>query len=297
MKEALVWSAVWIVTALLFNLGIWWLLGRGPALDFLAGYLIEKSLSVDNLFVFLVVFDYFQVKPAYQHRVLFWGIFGALVMRAAFIGLGVTIIQKFHWMIYVFGVFLIYTGYKLATKGEEKVDIGRNPVVRFCRNWFPLTDAFREDRFTARADGRLHFTPLFVVLLVIETTDVVFALDSIPAILAITTDPFIVYSSNVFAILGLRALYFALAGVMKLFRFLNYGLAFILAFVGVKMLVQDLWKIPTGIALGVIALTLVVCVILSLVDGRVRRSQELENGGGEAAPRPETPGGQKEAGA
>lgn len=277
LKEALAWSAVWIGLALLFNVAIWHLLPPPAGVDFLAGYLLEKSLSVDNLFVFIIIFSFFKVPPAYQHRVLFWGIFGALVMRAIFIGLGIALIQKFHFVIYLFGVFLIYTGYKLAFKHDENPDVEANPVVRAARKYLPLTDAFRGDRFLVTEGGRRLFTPLFVVLLVIEASDVVFALDSIPAILAITTDPFIVYSSNVFAILGLRALYFALAGIMQLFKYLNYGLAFILSFVGVKMLIVDLYKIPTTVSLGVIGITLAACIAVSVIDERVKRRIEREN--------------------
>ncbi len=264
IKEAMGWSVLWILLALLFNALIY--IWRGPvvALSFLTGYLIEKSLSVDNLFVFLMIFSYFKVSRVYQHKVLFWGIVGALVMRAFFIAAGVALIHTFHWVIYVFGAFLVIIAVRIAFEKEKEIHPERNPVLKLFRMIMPVTKQYAEGNFFVRINKKVFATPLFIVLLVIETTDVIFALDSIPAILAITTDPFIVYTSNVFAILGLRALYFALAGMMELFHFLNIGLAIILAFVGVKMLLSRIYEIPVAIALGVVALTLVLTVAASV---------------------------------
>jgi tellurite resistance protein TerC len=265
IKEALGWTAIWITLALLFNLGIYFWRGPDPALEFLTGYLIEKALSVDNIFVFLLIFSYFDVPLLYQHKVLFYGILGALIMRAVFILMGITLIQKVHWVIYVFGGFLILTGIKIALEKEKEIRPERNPVLRIFRRFMPVSDRYENDKFFTRKEGRFLATPLFIVLLVVETTDIVFAVDSIPAILAITLDPFIVYTSNVFAILGLRALYFALAGMMRLFQYLHYGLSAILVFVGVKMLVASVWKIPVGIALGVVASILLISVGASII--------------------------------
>ena len=268
IKEALLWSGVWITLALLFNLGIY--LWRGPetALEFLTGYLIEKSLSVDNIFVFLLIFSYFGVPPLYQHKVLFWGILGALIMRAVFIAIGITLIEKFHWTIYLFGAILVLSGVKMAFQKERKIQPERNPVVRLFHRWVPVTEDYAQDRFFVKRAGRYLATPLFIVLIVVETTDVIFAVDSIPAILAITLDPFIVYTSNVFAILGLRALYFALAGIMELFHHLHYGLSAVLVFVGIKMLLTDLYTIPVSIALSVVAGILLASVMASILDKR-----------------------------
>jgi tellurite resistance protein TerC len=265
IREALFWSAFWIVLSLLFNLGIYFWHGRQAALEFLTGYLLEKSLSVDNIFVFLMVFTYFRVPYVHQHKVLFWGILGALIMRALFILTGIALIQKFHWIIYVMGGFLVLTGIKMATQKDEEINPERNPVLRLVRRLLPVTEDYESGGFFVRRSGRLFATPLFIVVLVVETTDVIFAVDSIPAILAITLDPFIVYTSNVFAILGLRALYFALAGVMKLFHYLPYGLSFILVFVGVKMLLVDIYKVPISMALGTVAGVLIISVIASIL--------------------------------
>lgn len=264
-KEALAWTIVWIVLALVFNAGVYHWRGSEVGLQFLTGYLIEKSLSVDNVFVFLLIFTYFKVPAKYQHEVLFWGIIGALVCRALFITIGITLLQQFHWLIYVFGAFLIFTGFKLALEKDKEIHPERNPVLRIFRRMMPVTEQYEGGKFFVRRDNRIWATPLFVVLLVVETTDVIFAVDSIPAILAITNDPFIVYTSNVFAILGLRALYFVLAGVMEKFHHLHYGLAAILGFVGVKMLVSEFYKIPVHISLGFIASALVLSIIASLV--------------------------------
>lgn len=275
IREALGWTFFWIFLALAFNVGIYVFqdklfpeavaAGRSPALEFLTGYLIEKSLSMDNLFVFLMLFGYFGVAPRYQHKVLFWGIIGALIMRGIFIFLGVALISKFHWIIYIFGTFLIFTGIKMAVQKDKEVHPERNPFLKLVRRFLPVTKDYHEERFTVREAGRLFFTPLFIVLVVVETTDVIFAVDSIPAVLAITLDPFIVYTSNVFAILGLRSLYFALAGMMQLFHLLNYGLSFVLAFVGVKMVIGDFFEIPTVIALSVVGGALAISVIVSIL--------------------------------
>ena len=268
IKEALGWTAFWITLALLFNLGIYFWRGPEPALEFLTGYLIEKALSVDNIFVFLLIFSYFDVPLLYQHKVLFWGILGALIMRALFIVMGITLIQNVHWVIYIFGGFLILTGIKIALQKEKEIRPERNPVLRIFREFMPVSERYENGKFFLKKEGRYLATPLFIVLLVVETTDIVFAVDSIPAILAITLDSFIVYTSNVFAILGLRALYFALAGLMQLFHRLHYGLAAILVFVGIKMLLADIYKIPIGVALGVVASLLLVSVIASVVQRR-----------------------------
>ena len=266
IKEALIWSAAWITLALLFNLGVYFWRGPETALEFFTGYLIEKSLSVDNIFVFLLIFSYFGVPPLYQHKVLFWGILGALIMRAVFIAMGITLIEKFHWTIYLFGAFLILIGMKMAVQKERKIQPERNPLLRLFRRWVPVTEDYAEGRFVVKRAGRYLATPLFIVLVAVETTDIIFAVDSIPAILAITLDPFIVYTSNVFAILGLRALYFALAGVMELFHHLHYGLSAVLVFVGIKMLITDLYKIPVSIALSVVAGILLISVMASIFD-------------------------------
>ncbi len=267
-KEALMWSAIWIALALLFNIGIYFRQGPGPALEFLTGYLIEYSLSIDNIFVFVLIFSYFRVPPLYQHKVLFWGILGALIMRVIFIATGIALIQKFHWMVYVFGAFLVLTGIKMALQKDKEIHPERNPMLRLFRRFIPVTDHYENGNFFVKREGRTLATPLFIVLLMVEMTDVIFALDSIPAILAITLDPFIVYTSNVFAILGLRALYFTLAGVMQLFHYLHYGLSAILVFVGAKMLLADIYKIPVGVALAVVAGILLLSVILSIVRPR-----------------------------
>lgn len=268
IKEALAWSAFWIALALLFNLVVYFWRGPETALEFLTGYLIEKSLSLDNLFVFLLIFSYFRVPPLYQHKILFWGILGALIMRAVFILTGITLIQEFHWVIYIFGGFLILSGIKMGLQKDKEIHPERNPVLRLFRRFMPVTDSYKDNKFFIKRAGRYLATPLFVVLLVIETTDVIFAVDSIPAILAITLDPFIVYTSNVFAILGLRALYFALAGLMRLFHYLHYGLSAILVFVGIKMLLAEIYKIPVAIALGVVASILLISVIASIIRPR-----------------------------
>lgn len=268
VKEALTWSAVWISLALVFNGLIYYWFGEAKAVEFLTGYLIEKSLSIDNIFVFVLVFGYFQIPAIYQHKILFWGILGALVMRIIFIFAGVALIEKFHWSVYIFGAFLIYTGYKMFTQKGAAIDPENNPVIKFFRRVMPVTHQLHGDKFFVNVDGKRYATPLFLVLILIETTDLIFAVDSIPAILAITQDQFIVYTSNVFAILGLRSLYFALAHVVDRFVYLSYGLAIILVFVGVKMVMVDIYKIPTFISLLVIALILIFSIVLSFIKTR-----------------------------
>jgi tellurite resistance protein TerC len=263
IKEASVWSIVWIGLAMLFNLGIYFAWGQDKALEFLTGYVIEKSLSVDNLFVFLMIFQYFATPSQYQHRVLFWGILGALILRAIFIATGSALLSNFHWMMYVFGAFLVVTGVKMYLQGDEKIEPERNPVVRLFERWVPISKAYDGQRFFIRRDGRTYATLLMLVLIVVETTDVIFAVDSIPAIFAITQDPFIVYTSNVFAILGLRALYFMLAGVMEMFVYLKVGLSFVLCFVGAKMMLVDIYKIPIGASLAVIGGVLLLSIVAS----------------------------------
>jgi tellurite resistance protein TerC len=267
LREAITWTAVWITLAMIFNLGLWYLAGPQKALEFFTGYLIEYSLSVDNIFVFALLFSYFAVPAKYQHRVLFWGILGALVMRAVMILAGTLLIAKFAWIIYVFGGFLILTGIKMIVKKEEEIHPENNPVVRWFKRLMPVTADYRDDKFFVRENGVRMATPLFVVLLLVEVSDLIFAVDSIPAIFAVTTDPFIVYTSNVFAILGLRSLYFALSGVMDKFHYLKTGLGVVLTFVGVKMLLaHTAWKIDTLVSLGVIVLILLTAVVMSLLN-------------------------------
>ena len=274
MKEALTWSIVWISLSLLFNLVIYlfWdvmvpnssYTNGQAALAFLTGYLIEKSLSVDNIFVFILIFSFFAVPDKYQHRVLFWGILGALVMRGILIAVGAALLEQFHWIIYVFGAFLIYTGIRMARHQDEELKPDQNPLVKFFRRFMPVTEDFEGDKFFVRRAGRLFATPLFLVLLVVESTDLVFAVDSIPAIFAVTRDPFIVYTSNVCAILGLRALYFLLANVMHQFQYLKLGLSVVLIFIGVKMVIVDLYHIPVGASLAVVASVLTISILASL---------------------------------
>ncbi len=265
-RESIAWTSIWVILALLFNGGIWYLSGPQKALEFFTGYLIEKSLSVDNVFVFALLFSYFAVPAKYQHKVLFWGVLGALIMRAIMIALGVALITRFTWIVYVFGAFLILTGIKMVLKREEEIHPERNPVVSWFKRLVPVTSDYREDRFFVRENGIRMATPLFVVLLLVEISDLIFAVDSIPAIFAVTTDAFIVYTSNVFAILGLRSLYFALAGVMDKFHYLKIGLGVVLAFVGVKMLLAHTpYKIDTLVSLGVVVIILAVSVVASLL--------------------------------
>jgi len=290
LREAAWWSFIWVLVALLFNAGmLYWYPAHAGAdvrqarsLEFFFGYLIERALSVDNIFVFLVLFNYFGVAPRFQYRVLFWGILGALVMRGLMIWAGVALIQRFHWLLYVFGAFLVWTGIKMMFHKIEEVHPEHNPILKLARRLLPVTKEYHGENFFVREGGRRLVTPLFLVLLVVETTDVAFALDSIPAIFGITQDAFVIYSSNVFAILGLRALYFLLAGVMGFFRYLNVGLSLVLAFIGVKMLIEPWVKIPILLSLGVVVGVLAVAVIASVVAARVeqrilRRKQESED--------------------
>jgi len=270
MKEAGIWTAVWIFLSLLFAGGVW--AGKGPekALEFVTGYVIEYALSMDNVFVFVLIFTYFAVPAAYQHRVLFWGILSVLVMRGAMIGVGVTLIQHFAWVMYVFGAFLVYTGLKMFFHKGAEIHPEQNPLVRLCRRLFPMTSDYVDHRFFVRRDARLYATPLFLVFVVVNATDLVFAVDSIPAIFAVTTDPFIVFTSNVCAVMGLRSLYFLLAGAMHRFVYLQEGLAVVLTFVGAKMLIAWLVHIPTLLSLGTVALVLGVALAASLTIGRRR---------------------------
>ena len=275
ISEALKMTAVWIIVSLIFCAGIWFYEGSGKAMEFLAGYLIEKSLSMDNLFVFLMLFSFFGVQRKYQHEVLFWGIFGALILRSIFIFAGAAMVQRFEWILGIFGVFLIYTGIKMFNHQEESVDPSKNIFVKLFKKFFPVTDQMHEDKFFVKesgdrsqeSGGRWLATPLFVALIVIETTDVAFAVDSIPAVFSVSRDPFIVLTSNIFAILGLRALYFALAAIAQYFAYLKYGLGIILSFVGVKMLLEVLWdiNIPTPISLLIIFGVLVLSMLASYV--------------------------------
>ncbi|MBX2946853.1 MAG: TerC family protein [Cyclobacteriaceae bacterium] len=281
VREALGWTFFWIVLALLFNAVVYYQFGQQRAVEFFTGYLIEKSLSVDNIFVMLIIFSYFNVPQQYQHKVLFWGILGALVFRIIFIVAGIELISRFHWLIYLFGAFLVYTGIKLLSSTDEKIEPEKNPVLRFVRKIIPVTSSYHNDKFFTRIDGRLWATPLFLVVMVIEATDVVFAVDSIPAILAISNDSFIIYTSNVFAILGLRSLYFAMAGIQQYFSYLKYGLSIILVFVGGKMLLSELYPIPVEVSL---------LVILSILTGAIALSWILPKRSGAIAVNAEHPG-------
>ena len=265
IRESLVWSGIWIFISLLFNVGVFLWYGHESALQFFTGYIIEKSLSVDNLFVFLLLFSYFKVPVKYQHKVLFWGILGALVMRGLLIFLGAALVARFHWILYLFGLFLVITGIKMAFQNKEKeVHPERNIVVRFFKRLFRVTVGYHEEKFFVKTGGKRYGTLLFVVLIVIETTDLLFAVDSIPAIFAITQDSFIIYTSNVFAILGLRSLYFALAGMMDLFYYLRHGLSVVLVFVGLKMLLMGYVPISIGLALGVVGAMLLIAIMASI---------------------------------
>ncbi|MFY9311189.1 MAG: TerC family protein [Bacteroidia bacterium] len=265
IKEALIWSGVWVFLAMCFNALIYYWQGQAKALEFFTGYVIEKSLSMDNIFVFVLIFTYFKTPAIHQHKILFWGIIGALIMRAVFIFAGVAILEKFHWTIYIFGAILIYTGYKMLIRKDKKIEPQKNPVIQFFKRIMRFTNEPHGANFFIKQNGKQFATPLFLVLIVVETTDLIFAIDSIPAILAITHDEFIVYTSNVFAILGLRSLYFALSGMIDKFRYLSQGLALILLFVGLKMLIGDFYKMPIHITLIVIVAILIISAIASLV--------------------------------
>ena len=271
-REALGWTVFWVVLSLVFNLWIYFESGSGPGLEFLTGYVIEKALSVDNIFVFLVIFEYFAVPARYQHRVLYWGVLGAVVLRGVFVALGAALLARFHWVIYVFGVFLVYTGVRLMVRREAEVHPERNPVVRLARRYLPMTGEYHGQRFFVVEAGRRVATPLLLVLLVVEATDVVFAVDSIPAIFAVTRDPFLVFTSNIFAILGLRALYFVLADLMDRFVYLGVGLGLVLSFVGVKMLISHWIEIPVEWSLAVVLTVLVASMAVSWIA--VRHTQK-----------------------
>jgi len=277
LKEALTWSGVWISIALIFNVFVYFQFGKVKALEFLTAYVIEYSLSVDNIFVFILIFSFFSVKPQYQHKILFWGILGALIMRAIFIFAGVALINRFHWIVIIFGGFLLISGIKMLFQKEEvSVEPEKNGLVRLFRRFLPVSDTLHGDSLFIRQDKKLYATPLFLVLLVIESTDLIFAVDSIPAVLAISKDTFIVFTSNIFAILGLRSLYFAVSGVMGLFRYLKVGLAIVLSFVGLKMLASYFHiEIPILFSLAIIISILLVSIIASLIIKKKESLPEL----------------------
>lgn len=282
VKEALGWSLAWMVLALSFcGLLWWWLdgtLGRevanAKALEFLTGYVIELSLSVDNIFVFIMIFSFFAVPEIYQRRVLVYGVLGAIIMRAAMILAGAWLVQQFHWVLYLFGAFLVITGFKMLIFADKEADLAQNPILKWLRGHLRITHEYHGEKFTIMKDGVRWFTPLFLVLIVIETSDVIFAVDSIPAIFAVTTDPFIVFTSNIFAIMGLRSLYFLLADLNGRFHLLKYGLALVLVFVGVKMLIVDFYKAPIGLALGMVAVILSTSVAASLLATRKKKETQ-----------------------
>lgn len=274
IRESLIWSAIWTAVALAFNFVVYYWHGYDSALEFTAGYLIERTMSMDNLFVFLMIFTYLKVPAPQQYKVLFWGIIVALVMRAFFIITGVALVERFNWIIYVFGAFLIFTGFKMLLQKDETIDLEQNPVLRLSRRVMPCTNGYHGDKFFVKNGGKRFATPLFLVLVAVEVTDLIFAMDSIPAVLAISLDPFIVYTSNIFAILGLRALYFALAGCAQIFHYLNYGISTILIFVGSKMLISEIYHIPVSVALGLISLVLLISIVASLI--RPAKSGETE---------------------
>ena len=265
IRESLALTAFWVTLALLFNVGIYFTRGAHSALEFLTGYLIEESLSMDNVFVFLVIFTYFAVPPSYQHKTLFWGIIGAIVLRGVFIVSGLTLIHRFNWITYLFGVLLVWTGIKMVSEQDKNIEPERNPVLKLFRKWVPVTEKYEGDKFFVKRKGMRYATPLFVVLLVVETTDLIFAVDSIPAIFGVTLNPFIVYTSNIFAILGLRALYFTLATMMRRFHYLSYGLSVILVFIGIKMLITHFYHIPIVVALSVVVGVLALSIVVSLI--------------------------------
>lgn len=275
LREATGWTGVWVSLALLFAVGVYWFSGIEKTLEFLTGYLLEYSLSIDNIFVFILIFSYFNIPIRYQHRVLFWGIIGAVLMRGIFIIVGASLLARFSWIMFVFGAFLILSGIKMVKPMEDKIDLDSNFVVRLIRRWLPVTGEFEGHKFFIRRDGGLYATPLFLALLLVESTDVVFALDSIPAIFGVTQDPFIVYTSNIFAILGLRSLYFLLAGVVAQFRYLRVGLAGVLVFIGLKMLASQFYHIPTVISLLIIVGMLSLSILASVVINPVHDSDRV----------------------
>jgi tellurite resistance protein TerC len=265
VKESLTWTVVWIGFAMVFNFGVYHFMGHKEAYEFLTCYILEKSLSIDNIFVMTIIFGYFKVLPKYQHRVLFWGIMGALVMRILFILGGVSLMAHFHSVLYIFGAFLIYTGIKMFFSGEKEMNPEQNFIFRFCKKYFKMTHDFHDKHFFVKINGARFITPLFMVLLIIESTDVIFALDSIPATLSVTKNPFIAYTSNIFAILGLRSLYFAFSGVVSLFRFLTYALSVVLIFIGIKMLISHYYEISTSHSLIVVLGTIAISIAASLL--------------------------------
>lgn len=265
VKEAIIWSIVWIILSLIFNVFVYFEFGEQKALEYFTGYLLERSLSIDNIFVFILLFSYFKVPQEYEHKVLFWGVIGALILRATLIVLGAVLISKFEWIIYIFGAFLIFTGFKMAIKTDEDIHPENNFIIRTFKKLFPVTHDYHGSKFFVKIKSRNYATPLFIVLIAIEITDLIFAFDSIPAIFAVTRDPFIIYTSNIFAILGLRAMYFALAGIMNKFHYLRIGLSMILIFIGAKMLMMELYKIPILVSLGIIAIILAASVIFSIL--------------------------------
>lgn len=287
LREAAIWSSIWVSLALAFNAGIYYVYGSQVGLEFTTGYLIEKSLAVDNIFVFAVIFSYFAVPAAYQHRILFWGIIGALVMRAIFIFAGAALLDAFHWIIYIFGAFLVLTGIKILARRNEHMDPGANPVLRLFRRFVPMVPDYHGQRFTIVQNGKRYATPLLAVLVLVEATDLVFAVDSIPAIFAITDDPFIVYTSNIFAILGLRSMYFLLAGIIDRFRYLKVGLGAVLLFVGTKMVLIDVYKVPTAVSLGVVAGLIAGSVVVSLLHSRRDAARAVDKLAEPAVARPQ----------
>lgn len=268
VREALIWSAIWIILALLFNLFIYHEFGKQKALEYFTGYLLERSLSVDNIFVFILLFSYFKVPEKYQHKILFWGVIGALILRAALIALGSALVSQFEWVIYIFGGFLLVTGFKMAFQTDDDIHPEKNFIIRSVKKLFPVTHEYHEGNFFVRHSGKLFATPMLIVLISIEVTDLIFAFDSIPAIFAVTRDPFIIYTSNIFAVLGLRTMYFALSGIMTKFHYLRIGLSMILVFIGVKMLIMDIYKISIVFSLSVIALILIASIVFSLLKMR-----------------------------
>lgn len=276
IRESLMWTGIWISLALLFNVGIFFYFGKEKALEFLTGYVIEESLSVDNLFVILLIFSYFKVQAEFQHKVLFWGILGALAMRMVLILVGIELLEHFHWLMYVFGGFLLFTGVRMLFGEEKEFHPEENPVVKLFKRFFTVSNEYHGDKFFVRNAGKLIATPLFVVVLVVELTDLVFAMDSIPAILAVTQDRFVVYTSNAFAILGLRSLFFALAAVMNLFYYIKYGLAIVLSFIGVKMLIVEFYKIPIGLSLSVVVGVLAASVLYSIFFPKKEKLEEVQ---------------------
>lgn len=274
VKEALIWSLVWVLLALMYNVFIYYDMGEQKALEFFTGYLLERSLSVDNIFVFVLLFSYFKVPRLYQHKVLFWGVLGALILRAILIGVGALMVSKFGWIIYIFGGFLLFTGFKMAFQSETDIEPENNIVIRTFKRLFPVTHEYHDGKFIVKINKKKFATPLLVVLVAVEFADLVFAFDSIPAIFAVTTDPFIIYTSNIFAILGLRTLYFAIASIMYKFHYLKIGLSLILIFIGFKMLIMELYKIPILFSLGIIALILITSIVYSLAKPLQKSEKE-----------------------